>query len=259
MTKAGGALLALGLVVTVGCANGTTATDQPSTTLILSAATSLGKPLETLRADYQRQHPDMEITLNLGASGILQKQIEQGAPADLFWSAGTAQMDALEQKNLLVAGTRRDLVQNQLVLVRRAGSTLKSFQDLATPTVTQIAIGTPETVPAGKYAQETLSALGLWDAVQSKLIYGKDVTSVLTYVERQAVDAGLVYRTDALASTKVEIVATADEATHQPILYPLAVLQTTQHRQQAEEFATYLHGAHAQEILTRAGFLQYGN
>jgi molybdate transport system substrate-binding protein len=261
MKKTGAALLALAGVLAAGCSNGTPTTKQaePHTALILSAAASLGQPLELLKADYQREHPEIEITLNLGASGTLQKQIEQGAPADLFWSAGTAQMDALEQKNLLTPGTRQNILKNQLVLVRAQAGTLHTFQDLAGPAVKKVALGTPETVPAGRYAQETLAKLGLWETVQSKAVYGKDVTAVLTYVERGEVDAGLVYLTDALHSTKVEIAATADESTHAPILYPLAVIQSTRHPRQAQELAAYLRGPHAQEILTKAGFLVNGN
>lgn len=258
------ALLALGMVLVAGCSSNKAeppkqeVADKPHVTLILSAAASLGKPLEVLKADYQHDHPEVEISINLGASGTLQKQIEQGAPADLFWSAGSSQMDALEKQNLLAADTRQNVLKNDLVLVRPKSSGLKSFADLANPSVKKIALGTPESVPAGKYAQETLTKLGLWDTVKDKAVYGKDVTSVLTYVERGEVDAGIVYKTDALGSQDVVIAATAEESTHSPILYPLAVMQNSQHLKEAKELEDYLRGAHAQDVLQKAGFVIQG-
>ncbi|MBL0388038.1 molybdate ABC transporter substrate-binding protein [Tumebacillus sp. ITR2] len=252
-------LMAVSLVLLAGCSSqepstSTTPADKPHVTLTLSAAASLAKPLDTLTADYKKDHPEVEVTVNLGASGTLQKQIEQGAPADLFWSAGVAQMDALEKKELLADGTRQDVLKNELVLIRPKSGTVQTFEDLGKPAVKKIALGTPETVPAGKYAQEALTKLHLWAHVQEKAIFGKDVTSVLTYVEHGEVDAGLVYKTDALSSTQVDIVATSDESAHSPILYPLAILKNTQHLPEAKALEDYLHSAHAQEVLQKAGF-----
>ncbi|KEO83212.1 molybdate ABC transporter substrate-binding protein [Tumebacillus flagellatus] len=258
-------LLAVSLLLLTGCSNGNTANQpdsttakpdaKPSVTLTLSAAASLAKPLDTLTADYKKEHPEVTVTVNLGASGTLQKQIEQGAPADLFWSAGKTQMDALEQKGLLADGTRQDLMQNDLVLIRPQNSnTVQTVQDLANPQVKKIALGTPETVPAGTYAKESLTKLNLMSQVEPKAVYGKDVTSVLTYVERADVDAGLVYKTDALGSGKVDIVTTLDASTHSPIVYPLAVLKNSQHLSEAKALEEYLHSAHAQEVLQKAGF-----
>lgn len=224
--------------------------------ILLSAAASLAEPLQEIKKDFEAEHQNVTISINLGASGTLQKQIEQGAPADLFWSAGKGQMDALEKQSLLLEGTRRDAAVNQLVLIVPADKELKlkAFPDLATPDVKKIGLGTPETVPAGKYAQEALTFYQAWEAVQPKAVFGKDVKQVLTYVERGDVDAGLVYRSDALTSGKVKIVATAEKDSHSPIVYPLAVLKNSKHQDQAKQLLEYLSKPHAQEVLKKAGF-----
>ncbi|ARU62264.1 molybdate ABC transporter substrate-binding protein [Tumebacillus avium] len=252
MRKKGIALLAAALLLS-GCSQAEPASEQEE--IILSAAASLAGPLETLKADFEQEYQDIKVTINLGASGTLQKQIEQGAPADLFWSAGKVQMDALERQGLLLEGTRRDAAVNQLVLVVKE-SAADSFAGLADPSVKKVGLGTPETVPAGKYAQEALTFYGIWDAVQPKAVFGKDVKQVLTYVERGDVDAGLVYRSDALSSQEVKISAVAEPAAHSPIVYPLAVLKNSKHQETAQQLLDYLSSAEAQQVLKKHGFAQ---
>ncbi|TCP52896.1 molybdate transport system substrate-binding protein [Tumebacillus sp. BK434] len=245
------ALVAAAMLL-VGCSQAEPAAVKQEE-IVLSAAASLSEPLATLKAEFEQEHGDMKVTINLGASGTLQKQIEQGAPADLFWSAGKTQMDALEKQGLLLDGTRRNAAVNQLVLVVKESGPA-SFQDLANPAVKKVGMGTPETVPAGKYAQEALTHYGIWDAVQPKAVFGKDVKQVLTYVERGDVDAGLVYRSDAHASKQVKIAATAGSDAHSPIVYPLAVLKSSQHQRAAKELLEFLSGDHAQQVLEQNGF-----
>lgn len=239
-------------VLTAACSD----SSEEKTEIILSAAASLGQPLGQIRADFEREYPKLRLTINLGSSGALQKQIEQGAPADLFWSAGVAQMDALEKKGLLLDGTRRDAAGNELVLVlpKAEESDVITFTSLGEAKVQKIAVGTPETVPAGQYAQQTLETLNVWDSVKSRAVWAKDVTQVLTYVERGDVQAGIVYRSDAQGSDKVRVVATAPEGSHQPIIYPLAGIKATRHPDAVRETIRYLTGPHAQEILQKHGF-----
>jgi molybdate transport system substrate-binding protein len=223
--------------------------------ITVSAAISLKDALDEVEPAYERSHPGAAIEFNYGSSGTLQHQIEQGAPVDIFFSAAERQMDKLESEGLIAAKTRRNVIANALVLIAPAGSSgVKDFQDLARPDVKVVALGELETVPAGMYAQETLDFLGLLPAVRKKAVYGKDVRQVLTYVETANADAGLVYVTDAHNSSKVRIVATAPENSHEPILYPVAVLKGSKQPAAAEAFLEFLTGLEARAIFVKYGF-----
>lgn len=243
-----------------GCGAGNT---QPSTNVtqakptevMVSAAASLQTSLTELQKAYAKKKTDVTLTFSFGASGTLQQQIEQGAPVDLFISAGKSQMDALEQKNLLVKDSRIDLLGNDLVLITgKDNSKVTSLDDLSKSSVAQISIGTPKSVPAGQYAQDALTSLKLWDTLQPKLVMAKDVTSVLNYVETGNADAGFVYRSDAQGSTKVKVVAVVPESSHKPIVYPAAVILSTKNKQAAEDFLKYLQSSEAQQVFAKAGF-----
>ena len=200
---------------------------QPSSVTV-SAAISLKDALDQLGREFERDHPGAKITFNYGASGTLQHQIEQGAPVDVFFAAAQKQMDALQSARLIVTETRHDIVANDLVLIAPSSSDdIHTFQDLAKSSVKTVALGEPATVPAGMYAQQTLQKLNLWDAVQKKAVYAKDVRQVLTYVATGNADAGLVYRTDAQTSPKVRTIFTAPPSSHDPIVYPAAVLKNS--------------------------------
>lgn len=223
--------------------------------LTISAAASLQNSLTEIQKAYAQKNPDVKLTFNFGASGTLQEQIEQGAPVDLFISAGKSQMDTLAKKNLLVKDTRVDLLGNDLVLiVAKNDSSITSVQDITKSGVGKISIGTPESVPAGKYAQEALTNLKLWDKVQPNLVLAKDVTQVLSYVETDNVDAGFVYRSDAQGSTKAKIVTALPETSHQPIVYPAAVINASKNKPQAGDFLKYLQSSEAQQIFLKYGF-----
>jgi len=228
----------------------------PAANLTVSAAVSLKDALDEISKAYAAIHPGATIAFNYAGSGTLQHQIEQGAPVDIFFSAAEKNMDALESKGLLVAGTRRDLVRNSLVLIVPAGSSnVKGFSDLTQPAVKTIALGEASTVPAGMYAQQTLQHLGLFDAIKSKVVYAKDVRQVLTYVETGNADAGLVYRTDELISSKVRVVATAPDDSHEPIVYPVAVVKATHYEAAARAFEDFLAGPDARATFEKFGFL----
>jgi molybdate transport system substrate-binding protein len=221
-------------------------------TLTVSAAVSLRKPLEDVQQLYQRNHPGTQITYNFGSSGSLQQQIEQGAPVDLFISAGSRQMDALQQKKLLQPSSQKPLLTNQLVLITAKQNTaIAAMSDL--PKVNRIALGEPKSVPAGQYAEEALKHYQLFEQVKPKLIYGKDVRQVLTYVETGNVDAGFVYLSDAKSSDQVKIVATVPPDAHKPIVYPIALLERSQ-SQNAQTFATFLESEAAIAVFKHYGF-----
>lgn len=245
----------------VGCSKGDTTepaknvTKVEPTEIMVSAAASMKDSLTELQKAYALKKPEVKLTINFGASGTLQQQIEQGAPTDLFISAGKTQMDALEAKNLIVKESKVDLVGNELVLVTgKDNSKVTSLEDLTKADVVKIGIGTPESVPAGKYAQESLTNLKLWDTLQSKFVMAKDVTQVLTYVETGNAEAGLVYQSDALGSTKVKVATVVPASSHKPIVYPAAVITATKNKQIVEDFLKYLQSSDAQQVFVKYGF-----
>ncbi|GJM77473.1 molybdate ABC transporter substrate-binding protein [Paenibacillus macerans] len=217
-------------------ASGANSTASSKVELLVSAAASLTESMDELKTIYEAAHNDVNLTFNYGASGTLQQQIEQGAPADLFLSAGKKQMDALLDKGLIDAKLSANLLTNDLVLIVPENATVQinALEDLGQ--AGNIAIGTPESVPAGKYAQQTLTYYKLWDSLQPKLVMTKDVKQVLSYVETGNADAGFVYKTDAAVSAKVKIALTADPASHDPIEYPAGVLTGSQHPDEAKAF-----------------------
>lgn len=245
----------------LGCGIGTpnelskSNTQVQSQEILVSAAASLKDSLTELEKMYTQKEPGVKLTFNFGGSGTLQKQIEQGAPADLFISAGTSQVDALNQKNLLIKDSVINLVGNDLVLVVGKDNTdVKSLQDLTKSSVEEISIGTPESVPAGKYAQESLTKLNLWDKLQPKLVLAKDVTQVLSYVETGNVEAGFVYKSDAQGSTQAKIALTVPADSHKAIVYPAGIVAATKNQQVAADFLKYLQSAEAQHVFEKYGF-----
>lgn len=227
----------------------------PPVKLTVSAAASLRDALTAIDQDFQRAHPDIQITPNFGASGTLQLQIEQGAPVDVFISAAPQQMDALAAKNLLLAGTRVDLLQNELVLIAPKDSkVVMSFNDLKREDVRVIAVGDPRSVPAGTYAQQVLTALGMYDALKSQMTLGTDVRQVLADVETGSAEAGLVYATDAAISSRVRVVTDAPAGTHAPIVYPAAVSRGSMNANAARTYVGYLAGSAAHQVFAKYGF-----
>lgn len=222
--------------------------------LTISAAASLQDALKDITKSFKKEHSNVTINYNFGASGALQQQISQGAPVDLFFSAAEDKFNKLVQAGQIEKEKGANLVGNELVLVvpKDSNKEIKSFEDL--PKVDKISIGTPESVPAGQYARETLENLNIWKAVQGKVVYAKDVRQVLTYVETGNVDAGIVYKTDALVSPKVKIVATAKESTHVPIIYPVGVIKNSANPKEAQLFYDYLHNKESMKIFEKYGF-----
>jgi len=228
---------------------------SPTKTLTISAASSLKNSLESIKVLYKQAKPNVEVTFNFGSSGDLQQQIENGAPVDVFVSAAKKQMNALEEKGLLLNGTKKNLLENKLVLITpKDKKIIKGFEDLATDTVKQIAIGEPASVPAGQYAQEVFTKFGFLDKIKPKTIYGKDVKQVLTYVEQGEVDAGVVYATDAKASSKVNIVSTAPKDSHTPVIYPVAVIKASKNEATSKEFIEFLFSDTAKAVFKADGF-----
>lgn len=222
--------------------------------LTLSIAASLQDAMAEVEAVYQREHGTVDFRNNFGSSGTLAREIEEGAPVDVLISAGARPVDQLQTEGLLAAGTRANLLHNSLVLIAPAKSGMQRFDDLKDKQVRLIAIGDPASVPAGRYGKQTLTALHLYDDVKRKLVLGKDVRQVLTYVETGNADAGLVYATDAAISKSVRVVATAPEDSHDPIVYPVAEMKATRNDATARAFLAFLSSSEARAIFVKHGF-----
>lgn len=223
--------------------------------LNISAAASLKDVLLELQPEYEKNN-NVKLVLNFGASGTLQKQIEEGAPSDVFISAGKKQMDALEEKGLIVKESRKNLLGNSLVLIvaEEAKDKILKIEDITKDEIDKISIGTPESVPAGSYAKESLEKLQMWKNIEPKLVLAKDVRQVLTYVETGEVDAGIVYSSDAALLKKGAIVGAFPADSHKPIVYPAALIDESKYKGEAQNFLDFLSSDRASEIFEKYGF-----
>lgn len=238
----------------------TACSKEEPVTLNVSAATSLTKALTEINSLYVVDNPKMTITPNFGGSGTLQTQIENGALVDVFLSAAIDKMDNLQNKDLLINDTRRNLVNNNIVMIVPADSTLglTSFNDLTLDKVKKVAVGDPKSVPAGDYAHQAFDLLGITAKVQPKEVLGANVGQVLTYVEGDNVDAGIVYSTDALTSTKVKVVASAPAEINAKVTYPVAVIKATKIPDAARKYMDFLFSAQAKAVFKKYGFSMAG-
>ena len=261
MRKTTGVLIALFSAATLllGSLLPATVSAADKTLVRLSAAVSLKEALTSLKESYEKRTPNVELVINYGSSGLLQKQIEEGAPVDIFLSAGKKQMDELEKQGLLIQGTRTNLLGNTLVLIvsKEKKSQIKSFADLVGK-AQSLSIGQPETVPAGKYAKETLTNLQLWEKLEKRTMFAKDVRQVLAYVESGNVDAGLVYQTDTIVMKSGSVVTAAPAGSHSAIVYPMALLKDSKNRAAAEKFMKHLRSADAAKVFTKFKFVPLG-
>ena len=225
--------------------------------VLLSVAISLKDAMEELGGQFQRTHQGVTLQFNFGASGDLQKQIEAGAPVDLFISAGQRQIDELEKLGLLRPGSRRVFARNVLALIVPNDSRLdlQKPADLLRPQVQRVVIGNPKTVPAGQYAEESLRSLGLWDALRPKLVFAENVRQALEYVARGEVDAGFVYSTDAAARTgQVKVAGWPPLESYTPVTYPGAIVAASRQPALAQAFMNLLLSSAGQQVLARYGF-----
>ncbi|HBR01699.1 MAG TPA: molybdate ABC transporter substrate-binding protein, partial [Ruminiclostridium sp.] len=224
--------------------------------LTISAAASLKNALEEVKALYLAQKPNAKVAISYGGSGALQQQIEQGAPADLFFSAATSNMKALQDKDLLDNNTIKNLLQNKVVMITPIDSTLSigSFKDVTNDSIQKLALGEPTTVPAGKYGLQVFTYYNLADEAKAKAVYAKDVTEVLTWVASGNADAGVVYSTDAASSDKVKVITTAPEDSHDPVTYPGAVIKSTKQPVAAQDFLNFITSDLAKAVFVKYGF-----
>lgn len=226
------------------------------------AAASLNNALTEIAQGYEATHPNDKIQTSFAASSTLAKQIQLGAPAQFFISADQPWMDTLAKGNLLIEKSRVDLLANQLVLVTPKDQPFPVIMDktfhLSRAFTGKICLGNPDSVPAGKYAKQSLTAMGWWDELQSRIVPTEDVRSALAFVARGECPVGVVYTTDAMISDKVKIIGTFPNNSHMPIVYPLALLKTTENQTKAstssQQFWQYLQQPAAQKIFHKYGF-----
>jgi len=225
--------------------------------LVLSVAISMKEAVEELGRGFSSGHPGVALRFNFGSSGELQKQIEAGAPVDLFISAAQRQMDELEKAGLIVPSSRRLFARNVLTVIKASDSRVDISKpaDLLDARVKRVVIGNPKTVPVGQYSEESLRALGLWDRIQPKLVFSENVRQALDYVARGEVDAGFVYTTDAATrATNVREAFRPAEDTYRPVVYPAAVVATSKQRSLTQTFIDMLLSREGQAVLARLGF-----
>ncbi|MCW9709579.1 molybdate ABC transporter substrate-binding protein [Avibacterium sp. 21-586] len=226
--------------------------------LTVFAAASMTNVLEQVKMSYLKFHPKEEIDFSFASSSVLARQISQGAPADLFISANQKWMDFLAEKNTIDPKSRVNLVQNTLVMIAPKNSPLEKIDVQNTQWQialkdSYLAVGDPAHVPAGKYAQEALTSLNQWQAVENKLARANNVRAALALVEQGESPLGIVYGTDAVVSQKVKVVAIFPANSHAAIEYPAAIVAG--HRnQESKTFLDYLQSEEAKQIFTQAGF-----
>lgn len=224
--------------------------------LVILAAASLNEAMEEISQEYEKANDGVELLISYGASGTLKAQIEEGSAADIYFSADRKKVADLETKGLVMGDTLSDLLYNDIVLISSGNNTaqIKGVEDIEKASVSMIGIGEPKTVPAGKYAQEALESMGLWEDIQEKFNFGSDVKQVLSWVETGEVECGVVYRTDALKNDKITIVAEIPKDSHTEIVYPACVIQSSEAKEEAIKFMRYLKTNEAKEVFEKYGF-----
>ena len=227
-----------------------------ATEVTVFAAASLTDVLKVAATAYEKQTGD-KIAFNFGASSLLERQIEEGAPADIFFSADEARMDALDKRGLILKETRESRLSNSLVIVTAADSGIKinSPSELADARIRRIALADPKAVPAGVYAKAYLEKQNLWSAVEPKIVPTDNVRAALAAVESGNIEAGIVFKTDAAISKKVKVAYEVPAKDGPKISYPMAVTANSKSVELAKRFLDYLNSDDAAKIFTNYGFI----
>lgn len=233
---------------------GCTPKPEEKVELLVMAAASLTDVCDELKEAYEEENESTTLNFSFGGSGTLQAQIEEGAPADIFMSAATKQMDALGDKGLLKEGSTINLLENKVVLITPQGNPagIKSFEEVSDAKI--VGLGEPESVPVGQYSKEIFSSIGIWDRISEKSNYGSDVRTVLSWVETGSVDCGVVYATDASTSKNIEVICSAPEGTCSKVIYPAAILKSSENDASAMSFMEFLQSEKATKIFEKYGF-----
>ncbi|MCQ9615825.1 molybdate ABC transporter substrate-binding protein [Paenalcaligenes niemegkensis] len=223
--------------------------------VMVSAAASLTNAFKEVGEAFEKHHSDSKVVNSFAASDVLLQQIINGAPVDVFASADQKAMDKAEEADAVDAGTRKDFVQNEVVLIVPSDNPqqISGLASLNSPEVTRVAFGNPASVPVGRYTQGALEKSGYWEAVEQRQILGQNVRQVLDYVSRGEVDAGFVFATDAaIMKDKVKVIETLETVT--PVTYPIAIVNRDERSAQAQAYVDFVLSDEGQEILAKYGF-----
>jgi molybdate transport system substrate-binding protein len=244
---------ALSLLLAAGLFSFLSANALAGQEIVVSAAASLTNAFTQIGKDFESANPDVKVLFNFAASGALFQQIAQGAPVDVFASADIETMDKARGKGVVDGPSIKNFAVNKLVLVTSKGSAIQDIKELGGDSVKRIAVGKPETVPAGRYTKEALQKNCMWAELEPKLIYAESVRQVLDYVSRKEVDAGFVYATDAAsAAEKVKVVSVTGG--HKLVVYPIAIVSSGKNKAAAGKFIKYVLSGKGQAVLARYGF-----
>ena len=253
----GGAWLLSSMPTTAAVVTATAESEAVSAPVFVFAAASLADAVQASATAFSHS-TGITVRTSFAATSTLARQIESGAPADVFIAADVEWMDYLQQRHLIDPASRHELLGNRLVLIAPAASPLKltiapRFDLIGALGAGRLATGDPDSVPAGRYARDALTTLGVWRMVEPRLVRADNVRAALAFVARGEVPLGVVYRTDALATEAVRVVDVFPEDSHPPIVYPIALCTTaTRH---ARQFADYLRGPAADAIFVKYGFV----
>lgn len=237
----------------------TSETEGEETEILVAAAASLEYAYEEeLIPMFEEENPGVTVKGTYDSSGKLQTQIEEGLEADVFMSAATQQMDALTEEGFVDGESVTDLLENQIVLITSAENELGLAEFTDITKADTIAIGDPASVPAGQYAQEALTSLGIWDEVLAKSSLGTNVTEVLNWVAEGSTQAGIVYATDAATTDNVKVIAQAPEGSlAEPAIYPVGLVSASAHQEEAQAFLDFLQSDEAMAVFEAYGFTSH--
>ncbi|NLM05071.1 MAG: molybdate ABC transporter substrate-binding protein [Clostridiales bacterium] len=224
--------------------------------ITVSAAISLTDALDDIKTIYEEDNPNVHIIYNFGSSGSLMQQIQEGAPVDIFLSAAQKQMDQLEDRGLILGGYRADFVGNNLVLLvnKNYQDRIKSLDDLLNLEEEKMAMGEPESVPAGKYTAESLNSLGVYEDLLDNIVFAKNVRQVITYVDSENAVAGFCYGSDAIVAENSVVAEIVKDESHEPIVYPAAIMKDSANMDTSKDFYNFILSNEAKKIFQKYGF-----
>ncbi|MGM7700361.1 molybdate ABC transporter substrate-binding protein [Pseudalkalibacillus sp. Hm43] len=245
-------------IIIAGCTNQPSTDPHEKVELHVLSAASLSDAMLVIEQQFEEDYPEIDLILNFASSGTLQRQIEQGAPADVFLSASEEKFNTLKKAGHIHQDYATSLFKNELVVITKKSdetASLPELSNLKNDAIDRISIGVPESVPAGHYARETLENSNLWQGIQEKIVYAKDVRQVLSYVETGNVEVGFVYATDAKSSSKIHLLQKVDSILHTDIIYPGGIVKDTKHLEEAKTLFNFLQTEQSIKTFQKFGFM----
>lgn len=226
--------------------------------IIISAAASLTDVAEDLKTEFNKEYPHITVNYNFGSSGKLSQQIKEGgAPVDIFMSASVKDMDFLAENDLIVEQSRFDFAGNEVVLIAHESSDIEidSVEDIVNVDFNHFSFGDIEAMPLGRYGKQAFDALGLWEKVEDRLVFGSTVNQILTHVQQGNAEVGIVFATDAMRGENIKVIAKVDPSLHDEIIYPAAAINTSENLDAANAYLEFLKSEKGKSVLQSHGFI----